>query len=204
MSAAQVANATPLRLRDMKSGDFTKFLQLVEERKPVSREALVAANNMLKGGFLDHASRSETALSYPQVLIESPPSHLDIRGGASPVRPGHTSRLQVGDACSGPDLDVLLAYCFRIAAEDQQPKNILNQCNLWQSIRFDDLEGFDDAANWFPRLQHSPQRPLRYQMLPFYSTERWHLAMSDVMNNIVVCYNTIWTLGLPNSKFKVF
>lgn len=183
----------------MKSADFTTFLRLVEEREPVFREALAAANKMVKEGVFDHAS--EVARSYPQNLIKSPPSNLDIRGGTSP--PGHISRLQEGDACSGPDLDALLSYCFRVAAEDQQPKNILNQCYLWPSVRFDDPEGFDEAPSWFPRLQHSQQQPLRYQMLPFYGDKRWQLAVFDIVNNIVVCYDTLWTLGLPNSTFRV-
>lgn len=109
----------------------------------------------------------------------------------------------MGDAYSGPDLDALVAYCFRLAAEVQQPKNILNQCHLWQSTRFDELEGFDEATSWFPRLQHGQQQPLRYQLLPFYSTARWQLAIFDIVNNVVVCYDTMWTSGLPNSTFRV-
>ena len=102
----------------MKNADFTRFFQLMEEREPVFRQSLAEANNMIKQGFLDHSSCAETILSYPQNPTQSPPSNLDIRGGASPVGPGYISRSQAGDACSGADLDALLSYSFRRAAED--------------------------------------------------------------------------------------
>ncbi len=203
VSAAKVANMSIFRLRDMKNSNFTSFLNLVEEREPVFRETLAAANGIVEGGFLDHVSYAETATSHPQNLLSPPPSGLNISGDTESILPGHEDGLRVADACSGPDLDALLAYSFRQAAEDQAPKDILDQYYLWQSTRFNDPEGIDEIMSWFPRFQQS-QRPLcRYQMLPFFNAERWQLAIFDLVGNIVVCYDTIWTSGSSNSTFTV-
>lgn len=198
-----MANTVTPRLRDMRRADFTRFLQLVEEREPVFKEALDAANNMVKESFFHHTPRADTVLGSPQHLTPSLPLNLDNREEASPINPRYIGQLQGEDACSGADLDALLAYSFRNAAEDQQPRSILNQCHLWQSTWFDDLEGLDEESSWFPRLQHSHQRPLRYHMLPFYSGDRWHLAIFDIVNNVASCYDTMWTVGLPNATFQV-
>ena len=187
----------------MKSSDFTQFLSLVEEREPIFREALAAANRMVEGKFLDHVSYPGTAMSHPQNSLSSPPSDRTFSGETISTLSGHENGLQGGDVSSGLDLDALLAYSFRQAVEDQQPKNILDQCYLWQSTRFNDLEGIDETPSWFPRLQRSQSRPHRYQMLPFYHTERWQLAVFDVVEKVVVCYDTTWTSGVPNSTFRV-
>ena len=187
----------------MKSSDFTKFFNLVEDREPVFKEALVAANGMVKGGFLDHVPYAEMTISHPQNLLSSPLSSLNFSEGTEPVLPGRENKLWTGDAYSGPDLDALLSYSFREAAEHQRPNNIFAQCHLWQSTRFDDPEGIDELPSWFPRLQRSQRRPRRYQMLPFYDTKRWQLAVFDLVNNVTVCYDTMWTFGSPNSTFVV-
>jgi len=187
----------------MKRSDFLNFLQLVEEREPVFMEALAAANDLVKAGFLDQLSYSDTGNIHPQLLLSSPPSGLIASEATSPILPGNTSGLQAGDACSGPDLDTLLSYSFRQVAEDQHPNNILNQCYVWPSTRFDDLEGVDEVPRWSPLLQRSQRRPCRFQILPFHCTERWQLAVFDIAKNMMVCYDTAWTLGSPNSTFAV-
>ena len=46
-------------------------------------------------------------------------------------------------------------------------------------------------------------RPRCHQVLPFYDTGRWQLAVFDIVKNVVVCYDTMWTSGSPNSTFLV-
>lgn len=117
--------------------------------------------------------------------------------------PEYANEFQAGDAYSGPDLDALLAYSFRQVAEDQHPNNILDHCHLWQSTRFDDPGGVEELLNWSPLLQRSQRWPRRYQILPFYYTERWQLAVFDIVENVAVCYDTVWASGSPNSTFIV-
>lgn len=49
----------------MRTSEFTNFLRLAEEGKPVFREALTAANKMVKDEIQDHVSNAETATSHP-------------------------------------------------------------------------------------------------------------------------------------------
>lgn len=131
--AATVADISNFRLKDMKILDFTKFTNLIEEQEPVFREALAAANCMMKGGFLDQVSYPETAVAYLQNSLLSLPSGLNISGETTSTLSAHENGLWIGDVSSGLDLDTLLAYYFQQANRDQQPTNILDQCYLWQS-----------------------------------------------------------------------
>lgn len=67
LSPAKLANLSIFRLRDMKRSEFTDFLKLVEEREPVLREALAAANGTVNEGILDCVSYAETAISHPHL-----------------------------------------------------------------------------------------------------------------------------------------
>ena len=187
----------------MKNSDFTNFLNLVEEREPVFREALAIANNAMMKGPINHESYFEPDMGNPRNLLSSPQSCSNISAGTLSILPGYEKGMQLGDASSGSDLDVLLAYSIQQAAGFQQPKNILNQCHVWPSTRFDDPEGINETLSWSPSLQRSQRWRQRYQMLPFYSTERWQLAVFDIIGNNIICYDSMWTSGLPNSTFSV-
>ena len=187
----------------MKSSEFSNFLRLAEEREPVFKEVLAAANGLVKEGFQDHLSYAETAISYSRNLLPSPPSGLEAPRSTASTKSLSEHGVWAGDACSGPDLDTLLTYSFRQAAESQQLNNIVHQCDLWPSTRFDDPNGVDGFPSWSPRLQRSQRRPRRHQVLPFYNTGRWQIADFDIFKNVVVCYDTIWTFGSPNSTFLV-
>ena len=151
---------------------------------------------MVKGEVQDHISNMETATSPPP----SPPSGLGVpQSAVSGVEHG----IGEGNACSGPDLDTLIAYSFRQGAEGQQLRTIVNQCDLWPSTRFDDPNSTDSSLRWSPRLQRSQRRPHRHQVLPFYDTERWQLAVFDIVENKIKCYDTVWTAGTSNSTFLV-
>ena len=108
-----------------------------------------------------------------------------------------------GDAYSGPDLDTLLTHFYRQAAEGQQLNTIVSQCDLWPSTRFDDPNGADASPRWSPRLQRSQRRPRCHQLLLFYDTGRWQLAVFDIANKKIICYDTVRTAGTPNSTFLV-
>ena len=187
----------------MKNSDFTKFLNLMEEREPVFGEALATANNAIMKGSINHESYFEPDMSNPRNLLSSPQSYSNISAGTLSILPVYEKGMQLGDASSGSDLDVLLAYSIQQAAEDQQPKNILNQCHVWPSTQFDDPEWINETPNKSPRLQRSQRWRQRYQILPFYSTERWQLAVFDITGNSMVCYDSMWTSGLPNFTFRV-
>lgn len=170
----------------MRISESNNFLRLAEEREPVLREALAAANNMVKEGFQDHISDAETATSHPS----SPPPGLDTPHSAVSIISGVEHGIGRGDACSGPDLDTLVAYSFRQGAEGQQQKTIVSQCDLWPSTRFDDPNGTGESPRW-PHLQRSQRRPHRHKVLPFYDTGRWQLAVFDMVENKVTCYDTV-------------
>ena len=180
----------------MKVLEFNNFLRLAEEREPVFREALAAANDMVKHEFQDHMSNSEIATSQPPLGLGVPQSATSIISGIAQGIGG-------GDACSGPDLDTLIAYSFRQGAEAGQLKTIVSQCDLWPSTRFDDLNRTDESPRWSPRLQRSQRRPHRHQVLPFYDTGRWQLAVFDIVENKVTCYDTVWTAGTLNATVFV-
>jgi len=74
----------------MKSADLNKFLRLAEEREPVFREVLVAANDMVKEGFQDHVSNTKTAMIRPPRLLPSPPSGLNMSERSLTSRSGWT------------------------------------------------------------------------------------------------------------------
>ena len=180
----------------MKISEFNNFLRLAEEREPVFREALAAANDMVKDEFQDHILNAEIATSHP-------PSSLGVLQSAASIISGVDHGVGGGDACSGPDLDTLIAYSFRQGAEAEQLKSIVGQCDLWSSTRFDDPNSTDESPRWSPRLQRSQRRPHRHQVLPFYDTGRWQLAVFDILENKVTCYDTVWTAGTLNSTFLV-
>ena len=187
----------------MKNSDFSRFLNLIEKREPIFKKALSAANHMMVGGFLDRISYTDISTDHPQTLLSSSPSGQKSAGGARHLLPGHGNVQRTVDACSGPDLDTLMTHSFLQASENPQPNSIFNQCHLWQSTRFEDPEGVDEPPTWTPRLQRSYRRARRYQILPFHYTERWQLAVFDVADKMVVCYDTVWTSGSPNFTFVV-
>ena len=107
------------------------------------------------------------------------------------------------DAFSGTDLDVLLAHSYQQALECLQPNSIVFHCHLWQSVRFDDSEEINELPTWFPHLRRSPRPPRRYQILPFFHANRWQLAVFDIEECVLVCYDTIWTCGATASTLLV-
>lgn len=133
--------------------------------------------------------------------------HSDTSDGASaviqPVRTQGDNPLKSLDAFSGPDLDVLLTHSYQQALECLQPNSICFHCHLWQSIRFDDSEEIDELPTWFPHLRRSPRPPRRYQILPFFHANRWQLAVFDIEEYVLVCYDTMWTRGATGSTFLV-
>ena len=199
MVAPSLADLSLFRLRDMKISEFNNFLRLAEDREPLFREALAAANDMVMAEVQDHISNAETATSH----LSSPPSGLSGLQSVASIVSGVEPDIGEGDACSGPDLDTLMAYSFQQAVEGQHPKTIVKQCDLWPSTRFDHLNDTDKSPRWSPRLQRSQRRPHRYQVLPFYDIGRWQLAAFDIVEHKVQCYDTVWTAGTLNSTFLV-
>lgn len=190
----------------MRSSEFIAFLSLAEDREPIFREVLATANDMAKKVFQDQILCAKTATSHPRNLLPSPLSGLDTLETTTSIMCGFEIVIGAGDAYSGLDLDTLLAYSFRQGREGkegQQLTDIVDQCDLWRSTRFEDADGVDERPTWTPRLQRSQRRPRCYQLLPFYDSGRWQLAVFDIMKKVIVCYDTIWTSGSSNSTFLV-
>ncbi|KAG8531639.1 uncharacterized protein KY384_003270 [Bacidia gigantensis] len=219
-------DVTNRRLRELKKEEFSDFLKLVEQREPEFRDNLAAANDLVNGMFFNsdpdaeiarghsnyRAVSSRSGLNFSAGIASVPPAnHDDLRAANFAEGPAFTpdalsqdvSPLEEADAFSGPDLDALLTSSFRQAAESRQRNGIFGQCYLWQSIRFDDPEGIDGRPEWWPRVQRSHRQPSRYQILPFFYSQRWQLAIFDIAENLVVCYDSVWTLGSPNSTFAL-
>ena len=131
----------------MKNSNFTKFLNFMEERESVFEEALVTANNAMMKGFINHESYFESEMSNSRNLLSSAQSCSNISAGILSILLEYEKGMQLNDASSRSDLDVLLIYFIQQASEDQQPKNILNQCHVWQSIRFDDSERINETLS---------------------------------------------------------
>ena len=91
--------------------------------------------------YINHESYVELDMRNPRNLLSSPQSALNISARTFSILPAYEKGLWLGDASSESDLDVLLAYSARRAAEDRQPKNILGQCHLRQNTQSDDPEG---------------------------------------------------------------
>ncbi len=187
----------------MKNSDFSRFLKLVAVREPMFKKALSAANHVMMGGFLDSISYADTSTNHPQTTLSSLPLGQKSAEGAQYLLPGLGNTLRTGDTCSGPDLDALLTHSFLQAAENPQPSSIFDQCDLWQSTRFEDPGGVEQPPTWTPRLQRSQRRPRRYQILPFHYIGRWQLAVFNMTDKIVVSYDPAWTSGSPNFTFVV-
>jgi len=133
-----------------------------------------------------------SGLSLPRGIASVPPEDNNGLSSAtfegefavvqpSPTRGGNSS--PIPDEFSGPDLDALLTHSYQQTGECLQQNSIYHHCLLWQSVRFDESEDLDEPPTWFPGLQRSPRPPRRYQILPFYYTERWQLAVFDVVEN---------------------
>lgn len=67
----------------MNSSESSNFLGLVEEREPIFREVLAAANDLVKEVFQDYLSYAETAISHSRDLLPSPPSGLESPGSTA-------------------------------------------------------------------------------------------------------------------------
>lgn len=205
-------------MRDLKKEDFGEFLKLVEERESDIRELLTAANDLVNTVLYTPASCAESVstslssgLNLSREIAAVPLGSNNGDGSATSegalavVQRVHTqgsNPLQTPDAFSGSDLDVLLAYSYQQAGECKL-NSIRHKCCLWQSVRFDEPAGSDELATWFPYLQRSSKPLRRYQIVPFHYTERWQLAIFDVVEFSLVCYDTMWTSGSPESIFLV-
>ena len=222
---AKAVNPFSCRLRELKKREFGDFLKLIKEREPEFKELLTVANGVVNDIFFNPAPCAAMAVSYSQPLPTSAVSGRNSSGGVAsvssaddefreaasggrlaftpPVSLDGGNPTEAADTFSGPDLDALLTYSFQQAAGYPQPNSIFNHCYLWRSIRFDDPEGVNELPSWFPHLQRSCRPLRRYQILPFYYTKRWQLAVFDINENLAVCYDTTWTSGSPNSTFVV-
>lgn len=206
-------------MRELKNEEFGEFLKYIEQRKPEIQELLNAANDLVNAAFYNPASCAvsvptsfSSILNISREIASVPPGNNNRPGSATsegalavvqPVYTQYDNPLKTPDAFSGPDLDALLTHSYQQAAKCLQPMSIYHHCYLWPSVRFDESEDIDELPTWFPRLQQSPRPPRRYQILPFYYTERWQLAVFDVVEYILVCYDTTWTSGSPESTFLV-
>ena len=169
------------RMRELKKEEFGEFIKLIEQREPEIQTLLTTANELVDAAFYS-----------PSPCMVPFTNHTH-----------NTNPLTTPDAFSGPDLDALLSHSYQLAGECPRPNSIYHQCHLWQSVRFDESEGTHELPTWFPRLQQSPGPPRRYQILPFYYSERWQLAVFDVVENMLVCYDTRWTSGSSEPMYLV-
>ena len=99
----------------MKISEFNNFLKLAEEREPVFRQVLAAANDIVKDEFQNQISKTKTATSHKP----APLSGLRMPESAASIISKIEHGVGGGDAYSGPELDTILAYSFGQATKGQ-------------------------------------------------------------------------------------
>ena len=197
-----------------------EFQQLIEQREPQFRSALAITNDFVARLCL----QCVPSVGVLQPRVPSLPvfskAGLDLSGTAQPVTPKTVDEasdppglpestmfyppcheaFKAASSFTAPNLDVLLKSSRCQIASDQQTNSLVQQCYLWPSARFEDLE---TQPQWFPRFQRQRLEPCRFQFLPFFYTTRWQLAVFDTFEKSLVCYDPMWPMGSPTFLFMV-
>jgi hypothetical protein len=97
-------------------------------------------------------------------------------------------------------LDYLLGLSL---STNDSPDRTHSEFHLWPSIRIHDPLGIDNAATWSPQTNMKTFNPSRFQVLPYYATSHWQLAVFDTEEHIIFRYDSFWPDRIDPFKFSV-
>ncbi|KAK1093102.1 hypothetical protein LTR48_003002 [Friedmanniomyces endolithicus] len=75
--------------------------------------------------------------------------------------------------------------------------------HVWPSIRLVDTTLDDDTATWSPQLCSTFLNNARYQVLPYFASYHWQLAVFDQINHVIARYDSAWQDGYDRFTFSV-
>ncbi|KAK3669526.1 hypothetical protein LTR78_010580 [Recurvomyces mirabilis] len=75
--------------------------------------------------------------------------------------------------------------------------------HIWPSIRLVDAALDDDTATWSPQLCSTFLNNARYQVLPYFASYHWQLAVFDQMNHVIARYDSAWQDGYDRFTFSM-
>lgn len=76
--------------------------------------------------------------------------------------------------------------------------------HIWPGIHIHDPVGTDDTATWSPQADVKPFNSSRYQLLPYFASHHWQLAVFDIEDHIIHRYDTFWSDGIDLFTFFVY
>ncbi|KAK1043518.1 hypothetical protein LTR74_018411 [Friedmanniomyces endolithicus] len=79
----------------------------------------------------------------------------------------------------------------------------LSQFHIWPSIRFVETTLGDDTATWSPQHCSTVLDTARYQVLPYFASYHWQLAVSDQIGHVIARYDCAWQDGCDRFTFAV-
>ena len=75
--------------------------------------------------------------------------------------------------------------------------------HIWQAISIHDPTEDDCTSTWSPRGLVKPFDSSRYQMLPYFCSHHWQLAVFDTEDNYILQYDSFWPDGVDRFPFVV-
>jgi hypothetical protein len=86
---------------------------------------------------------------------------------------------------------------------DDSSNMIRSTFHLWPSIRIHDPLEMDGATTWSPRTNAKTFDSSRFQVLPYYATCHWQLAVFDTEDYIIFRYDSSWLDDIDRFTFSV-
>lgn len=113
-------------------------------------------------------------------------------------------RIECLPSCQDLTPDVLDRLLGRLCIELQtdageQPSKF----HVWPSIRIVYPIFGDDTATWSLRACSAPFNHSRYQVLPYFASYHWQLAVFDQVQHVITRYDSAWEDGTDRFTFSV-
>lgn len=74
---------------------------------------------------------------------------------------------------------------------------------IWPSIIISEPTLGDETATWSPQLSGTAFNSARLQILPYFASEHWQLAVFDIVEYVIFRYDPWWPLGTDHFIFSV-
>ena len=122
----------------------------------------------------------------------------------TPTSPGQDScRRFSTDIFSSSDLDKLVSLSLSEVIAKQHSNRTVVDYHIWRTTSLEDGEVSERSPVWSPILHVRQQDICRYQILPFFYSYHWQLAIFDTFECTLCCYDTMDDRGAPMSTFIV-
>lgn len=97
-------------------------------------------------------------------------------------------------------LDYLLSS---LVPTDEDAYTNQSRFHIWPRIYIHDPMGTDDTATWPLQGDVKPFNCSRSQLLPYFASHHWQLAMFDMEEYMIVRYDSFWPDGIDLFTFLV-